>query len=152
MTLRTALPLFFAASLAACSSAPTPIPGSSAPVLPGQWTLQQAGTPATDGAVRLVLRQTPPREGTTVLDVSGFSGVNHYKGFATYDADAHMLVMGALSTTRDTGPATKLQAEGAYLQKLEQVASFEWKEGGVLVLKTLAGDQLTFTREGDQSR
>ena len=151
MTLRTALPLFFAACVAGCSSAPTPLPNASTPTLPGQWILQQAGSPA-DGTIRLALHQTPPREGTAVLDVSGFSGVNHYTGVASFNADQHMLIMGDLATTREIGPAPKMQAEGAYLQKLGQVTGYQWKDNSLLVLKTLAGDSLTFTKATDSGQ
>lgn len=146
MNFRTTLPLLLATSLAACATS-TPLPAATAPALPGQWTLQPASA-SGDGAIRLVLRETPAREGKTVLDVSGFAGVNHYKGTALFNASENMLVMGTLATTRMAGPADRMQAEGAYLQKLEQVGSYAWKDG-LLVLKTLGGETLTFVKAGE---
>lgn len=143
--LRPFLPLALAACVTACSSS-TPLSPASAPALPGQWTLQPAHAPGDAGVIRLVLRESPPREGgQQVLEVSGFAGINHYKGTATVSADGHMLVMGTLATTRMAGPADRMAAEGAYLQKLEQVGSYDWQDGS-LVLKTLAGETLTFVR------
>lgn len=147
MKLRSTLPLALAATLAACATS-TPLPDSRAPALPGAWTLQAApGLPAPPDGVRLVLRQAPAREGgQTALDVSGFSGANLYSGQARVNASQQQFFIGPLTTTRMVGPEERMRFEGAYLQQLEKVGSYEWREGGTLVLKTLAGDTLTFNR------
>lgn len=147
MKLHSTLPLALAATLAACATS-TPLPDSRAPALSGAWTLQAApGLPAPPDGVRLVLRQAPPREGgQVVLDVSGFSGANLYSGQARVNASQQQLFIGPLTTTRMVGPEERMRFEGAYLQQLEKVGGYEWREAGTLVLKTLAGDDLTFIR------
>lgn len=149
MTSRTLFPLLLAASLAGCATS-TPLPDSTAPTLPGNWALQESsGLPAAPDSVRLVMRAAAPREGKTVLDVSGYSGVNNYRGQATVDTGEKLLVIGKLATTRMAGPPERMQFEAPFIDRLEQVGSYEWKDGSTLVLKTLSGETLTFMRTGD---
>lgn len=147
MKLRSTLPLVLAATLAACATS-APLPDAPAPALPGTWSLQAApGLPSPPDGVRLVLRPAPAREGgQAVLDVSGFSGANLYSGQAKVNAPQQQLFFGPLSTTRMVGPEERMRFESAYLQQLEKVGSYEWRDGGTLVLKTLAGETLTFNR------
>lgn len=141
------LSLLMAATVAGCATS-TPLPAASAPALPGNWTLQAApGLPPAPDSIQLALRTAPPREGgQAMLDVSGFAGVNHYRGQATLNAAQRQLVIGPVATTRMAGPEERMRFEGAYLQQLEKVGSYEWKDGDTLVLRTLSGETLTFSR------
>lgn len=149
MTSRTLLPFLLAATLAGCATS-TPLPATTAPTLPGNWALQESsGLPAAPDSVRLVLRSSAPREGKPVLEVSGYAGVNNYRGQATLDTGEQLLVIGRLATTRMAGPPERMQFEGPFLERLEQVGRYEWTADGALVLKTLAGETLTFVRTRD---
>ncbi|MCC2636514.1 MAG: hypothetical protein K0Q68_233 [Moraxellaceae bacterium] len=146
MSPRTTLPLALALTLAACATS-TPLPEASAPALAGNWTLQEAsGLPLVPDTIRLVLRDSPPREGETGMEVSGYAGVNHYRGMARINTAERQLFMGPLATTRMAGPAPLMQFEGAFLQQLEKVASYQWRDADTLLLRTVPGETLTFTR------
>lgn len=146
MMLRFLLPVPAAIVLSACASS-TPLPAATAPVLAGQWTLQAApALPAAPAGVTLVLRDAAPREGRTVLDASGFAGVNHFRGQATVNAGESQLLFGTLAATRMAGPEERMRFEGAYLQQLEKVGRYRFVDSGTLVLETLAGEAMTFSR------
>lgn len=161
MTTRFFLPLLLAASMAACATS-TPLPATPpasgaaasptapAAALAGLWALAEApGLPAVPEGIRLVLRNAPPREGgQATLDVSGFAGVNHYRGQATLNADQQQLVTGPLAATRMAGPDAAMRFEAAYLQQLEKVGRYEWRGSDTLVLRTLGGESLVFSRKG----
>lgn len=141
------LPLLLSACLAGCATS-TPLPTATTPGLTGNWTLRAApGLPAAADGVRLALRPAPAREGgQAMLDVSGFSGVNLYSGQARINAPQQQLFIGTLSTTRMVGPEERMRFESAYLQQLEKVGSYQWKDGDTLVLHTLSGESLEFSR------
>lgn len=145
--LRSFLPLAAAAVLAGCANS-TPLPAATTPVLAGQWQLQSApGLPAAPAGVSLVLREAPTREGRTVLEAGGYSGVNHFRGQATVNAAGQQLVFGPLAATRMGGPEERMRFEGAYLQQLEKVGRYRFGDSGTLVLETLSGETMTFARQ-----
>ncbi|MES2918418.1 MAG: META domain-containing protein [Pseudomonadota bacterium] len=146
MSPRTTLSLALTLALAACATS-TPLPEAGAPALAGSWTLQEAsGLAPIPDTIRLVLRDSPPREGKTGLEVSGYAGVNHYRGTARLNTAERQLFMGPLAATRMAGPASLMQFEGAFLQQLEKVANYQWQDADTLQLRTVPGDTLTFVR------
>ena len=146
MKTRVLTSLALGLSLAACATS-TPLPEVQRPTLSGSWTLQRGSNlPAAPGDVRMMLRTAPPRQGEPALAVSGFSGVNYFRGEALVDTDQQRLMVGTLAATRERGPAQRMQFESRFLGQMEQVVQFQWQDPATLVLRTLSGDTLTFAQ------
>lgn len=138
------LGLGLAVTLTACTTTlktPEQI-ASTQQTLQGSWTLQKASElPDIPANILLTLRTDSTSKDK--LNVSGFSGVNHFVGSATASWPEQRLVFGNLATTRMMGPEPRMQFEQSFLKQMGEVASFKL-DADRLVLKTLPGGTLTF--------
>ena len=136
-------------SLSACNTAMAPPPDTAsrvAPALTSHWQLETARELGSIPA-GITLQLRPAATGDSRrLAVSGHAGVNHYTGSASSDPEQGRLQFGPLASTRRAGPAALMAFEQAYLARLAAVVSYELAEPG-LVLRTLHGDTLHFTRQ-----
>lgn len=107
MNLRILAPMALATLLATCATA-RPLPD------PQQ---QASNLPAIPDNIRLAFHPAPPQQGKAVLTVSGFGGVNHFRGEALTDPGEQR----PLASTRKRGTAARMQFESAFLQQMEQV-------------------------------
>lgn len=140
------LGLGLAVTLTACTTTlKTPEQIASAQqTLQGSWTLQKASEiPDIPANILLTLRSDSSSKDPGKLNVSGFSGVNHFVGGATVSWPEQRLVFGNLATTRMMGPEPRMQFEQSFLKQMGEVASFKLQDDK-LVLKTLPGNTLTF--------
>jgi heat shock protein HslJ len=76
-------------------------------------------------------------------EVSGRSGVNHYRGPVTLGPD-HSVTFGRLSSTRMSGPEPAMRAERAYLALLAGVRAYRIAEGRLTLLDKGGNESLIF--------
>lgn len=141
-----------AAALTGCSSTPLKTPeqiAAARQTLNGSWTLTKASDLSDiPSSILLTLHpDTSPKQeqDSNKLNVSGFSGVNHFVGGATISWSEQRLVFGALATTRKMGPEPRMKFETELLKQLGEVGNFKL-QGDSLTLKTLGGSTLTFAK------
>jgi len=133
-------------ALTACSTAmksPQEV-ASTRQQLPGSWTLKEAKQFPEIPADILVTLRKDTASNDSKLNISGFSGVNHFVGSATVDLSQQRLIVGTLASTRRVGPQPRMQFEQAFLKQMEQVVSFKLDADGNLILSTLAGENIIF--------
>ncbi|HEX6591778.1 MAG TPA: META domain-containing protein [Moraxellaceae bacterium] len=137
-----------AAALTGCSSTPLKTPeqiAAARQTLNGSWTLTKASDIAEIPSSILLTLHPDTAKDSDKLNVSGFSGVNHFVGSATISWSDQHLVFGALATTRKMGPEPRMKFETELLKQLGEVGNFKL-QGDTLTLKTLAGNTLTFAK------
>lgn len=110
----------------------------------GSWTLKEAKQfPAIPTNVLVTLRKDTVSNDNK-LNVSGFSGVNHFVGTATVNRNEQRLAFSTLASTRMMGPEPQMKFEQAFLEQMEKVVNFKLESGDELVLTTLAGEKMKF--------
>lgn len=110
----------------------------------GSWTLKEAKQfPEIPANILVILRKDTVNNDSK-LNVSGFSGVNHFVGTATVDRNEQRLAFGALASTRMMGSEPHMKFEQAFLEQMEKVVNFKLGASDELVLTTLAGEKMTF--------
>lgn len=142
LTLLSFLLSFLLAGCHSLTSAETPT------TLTGSWTLKSADNlPEVPENIFLLLHQSGKNDSATPipLHVSGFSGINQFKGTGKVDWNNLTLTTGRLASTRKMGPEPRMKLEQVFLQALEDVDHFQLKDNQ-LILSTSKNKQLTFAR------
>lgn len=145
------LALTFTSAITACSTltrSPEVIASSRQSML-GSWTLAKASALPDIPANILVTLRPDSASNNGKLNVSGFSGVNHFVGSATVDWEQDRLAFSPLASTRMMGPEPRMQFEQEFLKQMEQVVSFKLVKDKRLILQTVAGEKITF-QQGSQ--
>lgn len=112
----------------------------------GSWTLQKASKLPEIPTNILLTFHPDTVKGDTKVNISGFSGVNHFTSSANVNWGEQRLVIAKIDSTRRMGPEPRMQFEQAFLNQLKEVVTFKLQWNGKLTLTTTPGETMTFVQ------